>query len=162
MIEPNYVIAAIWGVTLVAAAVSDMRSFRISNVFPAILILLFITAYGLSGFSSALWQNLLHFLLALGVGMGLFGRGWIGGGDAKLYAAVALWFGWTGAVTLIFLTGLAGAVLAIAFVAARMLGLRKNVPKEDRRIPYGVAIAAGAILSAAWAGWNAVFPPFSL
>ena len=162
MIEPNQVIAGIWVVTLVAAALSDLRSFRISNAFPAILILLFVTAYGFAGFSQALWQNLFHFMLALVVGMALFGRGWIGGGDAKLYAAVALWFGWTGAATLIFLTGLAGLVLAIVFVAARMIGLRKNVAKEDRRIPYGVAISAGAILSAVWGGWSTIFPAFSL
>ena len=162
MIEPNQVIAGIWVVTLAAAALSDLRSFRISNIFPAVLIVLFVTAYGFAGFSEALWQNLFHFLLALIVGMVLFGGGWIGGGDAKLYAAVALWFGWTGAATLIFLTGLAGLVLAIAFVAARMMGLRKNVPKEDRRIPYGVAISAGAILCAIWSGWTTIFPEFSL
>ncbi len=155
-------IAAIWAVTLLAAAFSDLRSFRISNAFPAIIMLLFVVTHGLAGFSGALWQNLFHFLLALIVGMALFGRGWIGGGDAKLYAAAALWFNWAGAATLIFLTGVSGLLLAIAFIAARMLGLRKNVPKEDRRIPYGVAIASGAILNAVWIGWNSIFPAFSL
>jgi prepilin peptidase CpaA len=160
--EPNLVVAAIWGATLCAAALSDLRSFRIANVFPAIIILLFAVMHGLSGFSGALWANLLHFLLALAVGMALFGRGWVGGGDAKLYAAAALWFNWKGAAALIFLTGVAGALLALLFVSMRMAGLRKNVPKEDRRIPYGVAIAAGAILAAAWSGWDAIFPAFSL
>ena len=152
---------AIWTVTLIAAAISDLRSFRIPNYLSAILIVLFGIIYGLAGFTGMPWGNLLHFLVALVVGMVLFSRGWIGGGDAKLYAAAALWFNWTGAVALIFTTTIAGAALAIAFVASRMLGLRKNVPKEDRRIPYGVAIAAGAILTAAWTGWNRVFPAFS-
>jgi prepilin peptidase CpaA len=152
--EPSLPLIAIWVVTLL--------SFRIANIYPAILLLLFPVVYGLAGFSSALWQNLFHFLLALAVGMLLFGRGWIGGGDAKLYATVALWFNWSGAATLIFLTGLSGLVLVLAFIAARKLGFRKEVPKEDRRIPYGVAIAAGAILNATWIGWERIFPAFSL
>jgi Flp pilus assembly protein protease CpaA len=46
-------------------------------------------------------------------------------------------------------------------IAARLLGLRKDVPREDRRIPYGVAIATGAILTATWTGWDRVFPAVS-
>jgi prepilin peptidase CpaA len=159
--QPSYIIIAIWTAALIAAAISDLRSFRIPNYLPGIVILLFGINHSLAGFSAALWEHFFHFLLALIIGMGLFSRGWIGGGDAKLYAAVALWFNWAGAVALIFMTTTAGLLLAIAFIAARMLGLRKNTPKEDRRIPYGVAIAAGAILSAAWSGWNNIFPSFS-
>jgi Flp pilus assembly protein protease CpaA len=70
--EPNFAVAAIWAVTLCAAALSDLRSFRIANAFPAILILLFVVIHSVSGFSGALWANLLHFLLALVVGMILF------------------------------------------------------------------------------------------
>lgn len=153
---------AIWTVTLIAAAISDLRSFRIPNYFSAILIVIFGIVYGLAGFTGMPWGNLLHFLVALVVGMLLFSRGWIGGGDAKLYAATALWFNWAGAVTLLFMTTIAGLILAATFIAARMLGLRKNIPKEDRRIPYGVAIAVGAILNAAWVGWPTIFPAISL
>ncbi len=160
--EPNFAVAVIWGVTLCAAALSDLRSFRIANVFPAILIMLFVGAHSLSGFSGTLWANLLHFLLALVVGMVLFSRGWVGGGDAKLYAAAALWFNWTDAAALISLTGVAGLLLAFVFMGARITGLRKNLSKEDRRIPYGVAIAAGAIMAANWCGWRAIFPTFNL
>ena len=152
------IIPVIWVLALAAAAVSDLRSFRIPNYLPAVVIGLFVISVGIAGFSEPLWQNLLHFLLALLVGMGLFGLGWIGGGDAKLYAAVALWFGWAGGATLVLATTLSGLVLAIIFVGARMMGFRKGVPKEDRRIPYGVAIAAGAILSAAWSGFGEIFP----
>jgi prepilin peptidase CpaA len=157
----GFIISAVWVVTLVVAAISDLRSFRIPNIFPAVLILLFGITYGLVGFSGVLWPNIFHFLLALIIGMGLFGQGWIGGGDAKLYAAVALWFDWTGAVALILMTTLSGLILAALFIGARMAGLRKNVPKEDRRIPYGVAIAIGAISTAVWVGWNETFPSFS-
>ena len=148
---------AIWIATLVLAAISDMRAFRIPNIYPAILILLFVLMQGFSGFSDQLWVQLLHFIAALVVGMALFAKGWIGGGDAKLYAAVALWFNFSGGVALLFMTSISGLVLAIMLIAARMAGLRKNVPKEERRIPYGVAIAVGAVASASWVGWSTLF-----
>lgn len=161
----NVIAISIWVVTLVAAAISDLRAFRIPNILPALVIILFCIVHAISGFSLSLLPNLLHFLLALGIGMLLFSWGWIGGGDAKLYAAVALWFDWGGAVALIFLTTLSGLLLAIAFVVTRMLGVRRNrestdkpKSKMERRIPYGVAIALGAVLTAVWIGWGAVFP----
>jgi prepilin peptidase CpaA len=158
LIDTHSVLVAIWTITLIAAAAYDLRAFRIPNFLPGILILLFGVMTALHGLSPEIWENFFHFLLALVVGMALFSRGWIGGGDAKLYAAAALWFRWEEAVPFLFLTTLAGLLLAIAFIVARMAGLRKNVPKQDRRIPYGVAIAAGAILSAAWSGWGVIFP----
>lgn len=156
--QSTYIVIAIWVLTLIVAAISDLRSFRIPNYLPGILLLLFGINGFLASFPASIWENLFHFLATLIIGMGLFGRGWIGGGDAKLYAAVALWFNWAGAVMLIFTTTIAGLTLAVIFIAARVLGFRKNVPKEDRRIPYGVAIAAGGILSAAWNGWSRIFP----
>jgi prepilin peptidase CpaA len=153
-----YIVSAVWVLTLAAAAVSDLRFFRIPNYLPGILIMLFGINHSLAGFPVPVWENLSHFLAALIIGMVLFSRGWIGGGDAKLYAAVAIWFNWAGAVTLIFTTTIAGLLLAVSFMVARLIGLRKNVPKEDRRIPYGVAIAVGGVLSAAWNGWDRIFP----
>jgi hypothetical protein len=37
------------------------------------------------------------------------------------------------------------------------LGLRKNIPKKDRYIPYGVAIAIGGVVSASFVGWPVLF-----
>ncbi len=148
---------AIWVAMLLAAAISDLRAYRIPNALPAILMLLFGVAQIMDSSATVPWSNLAHFGISLIVGMFLFSRGWIGGGDAKLYAATALWFAWDGAVTLLFFTTIAGAVLAAAFIAARLLGLRKNIPKKDRRIPYGVAIAIGGVVSASFVGWPVLF-----
>jgi prepilin peptidase CpaA len=150
--QTHQIVMAIWTITLIAAAISDLRSFRIPNYLPAILILLFGVLSVMTGYSVASIDNVLHFLAALVVGMVLFSRGWIG---------AALWFDWAGAVALIFTTTIAGAALAMILIAARLLGLRKDVPREDRRIPYGVAIATGAILTATWTGWDRVFPAVS-
>jgi prepilin peptidase CpaA len=148
---------AIWVAMLLAAAISDLRAYRIPNALPAILMLLFGVAQIMDSSATVPWSNLAHFGISLIVGMFLFSRGWIGGGDAKLYAATALWFAWDGAVTLLFFTTIAGAVLAAAFIAARLLGLRKNIPKKDRYIPYGVAIAIGGVVSASFVGWPVLF-----
>ncbi len=146
--QPHYINRGFWVVTLCAAAISDLRSFRIPNVFPAILILLFVVPYSLGGFSEHCGRmcfiSCRRLLLAWHFSAGLDWR-W----RCQVYAAAALWFNW-GAVTLIFADGVAGLLLASLLRPGS--GLRKNVPKEDRRIPYGVAIAAGAIMTA-WSGW---------
>jgi prepilin peptidase CpaA len=164
----SLVIILIWVTSILAAAFSDWRSFRIPNLLPALLLVLFFVGHIVWGYSSALWPNAMHFALALAVGMLLFGMGWIGGGDAKLYAAIALWFNWTGAVYLVFMTTMAGLALAVTYLLIRVFVTKKQKPndalskrKRERRIPYGVAIALGGILSAAMIGWGNLFPGLS-
>lgn len=152
-----YIVLTVWIGTLVLAAISDLRAFRIPNILPGILILMFGLMQFVDSSTAVPWENIVHFGVALIVGMFLFSRGWVGGGDAKLYAATALWFTANGAVALLLFTTISGAVLAVLFIVARLVGLRKNVPKADRRIPYGVAIAAGGITAAAFLGWSTVF-----
>jgi prepilin peptidase CpaA len=157
----SYIIIAIWTGTLILAAVSDLRAYRIPNILPAILILLFGAVQMLDANANVPWENIAHFGVTLMVGMFLFSKGWIGGGDAKLYAATALWFAVNGAAALVFFTTIAGALLAVLFIVARIAGLRKNISKGDRRIPYGVAIAVGGVLTAAFSGWSSVFANLS-
>jgi prepilin peptidase CpaA len=99
-----------------------------------------------------LGSHLLHFALALAAGMGLFALGWFGGGDAKLYAAAALWFALDRAVYLLLCVVIAGAVLALVHIGIRLLrrpgeGRARNI--KDGKIAYGVAIALGAMTAAA-------------
>ena len=78
--------------------------------------------------------------------MALFAMKWFGGGDAKLYAAVALWFPLQKGPFLLFYVGMAGLVLAIMFMLTRRFTKGADGKKRtERRIPYGVAIAVGAI-----------------
>jgi prepilin peptidase CpaA len=79
---------------MVLAAISDLLTLTISNRISIALAVLFIAmafACGLPA-TEILWH------LACGAAMlvlsfGLFARGWIGGGDAKLAAATAIWLG---------------------------------------------------------------------
>lgn len=81
--------------------------------------------------------------------------GWMGGGDAKLAAAVALWMGFplSGEYLLVssFLGGLLTLVILIARktpLPARLTNYGWLVRLHDAKtgIPYGVALAAGGLL----------------
>jgi len=91
---------------------------------------------------------------ALVIGMILFATRLIGGGDAKLFAAIALYMGgaWIGAY--VFSVALAGGALALALLLARWIAgmgfvfrwtWLSHLTKADAGIPYGIAIAAGGL-----------------
>ena len=144
---------------LLLAAASDIRAYKISNIYPACLLLLFVVSRVTWGFSPADWSHLLHFAITLAAGMGLFRIGWVGGGDAKLYAAVAIWFSGLNAALLIFATGLAGLLLAVVYVVKRLVSRTPDRSKRsERRIPYGVAIAGGALSMGMIVGLKGLIP----
>lgn len=138
---------------LTAAACQDLARLTISNIFPTLVVLLFPVWVAVAGPEADIWMNGVNFIITLGVGLGLFALGWLGGGDVKLFAAIALWFDFSGIVPLVFYVTAAGAVLTLSLML-----LRRAVPAGTRSrlewaiferrgpIPYGVAIAAGAIL----------------
>ncbi|WP_344708410.1 A24 family peptidase [Sphingomonas humi] len=138
---------------LALAAVQDAMMLKISNYICGAVLLLGIGGAIAHGPQIALWENGLVFAIALVIGTFLFGRGILGGGDVKLFAATVLWFDLGGAGRLLTWTALAGGVLAVLIIFLRTLpwpdGLRARVrvlqPKAG--IPYGIAIAAGAIIA---------------
>ena len=145
---------------LLLAAASDVRSLRIPNLLPMLVLLLFVAAW-LWGFPfrDPLWSHLTHFALALVGGMALFHFRWFGGGDAKLYAAVAIWFGLGNAILLLLLTTVTGALIVVARMFFHVLrALASNADRSapgqpslfERKIPYGIAIAAGGITALFW------------
>jgi prepilin peptidase CpaA len=80
--------------------------------------------------------------VVLGVGFALFTTGVIGGGDAKMGAAVALWIGLSFDLLRFFLImALAGGVLAVIALAWQARTHRK----VTRALPYGVAIGFGGL-----------------
>jgi prepilin peptidase CpaA len=150
-------IKAAYVAILALAAFSDARRLLIPNIYPLCLLLLGGVAW-FAGFpfTAPLWSHLLHFAVALGVGMLLFHFGWFGGGDVKLYAAVALWFGLSNGAFLLFVTSIAGVVIVALSVSYRLLRTifgsveQEKVSFRKRRIAYGLAIAAGGIFSLLW------------
>jgi prepilin peptidase CpaA len=132
---------------LVIAAIEDAVRLRISHLSVAGVLIAGLIAMGLQGFPLALWQNWVVFAAILAIGTPLFAAGKVGGGDVKLLAAVGLWVDLRTSVWLIAAVFLAGGVLAIIFLTARLFRSRQREGKEkigSKGIPYGLAIVVGA------------------
>ena len=141
-------------VLMIIAGLHDLTTMRIPNWISLALLAAFVPAALLMGLEPV--DIALHYgvgLAALVVGMGLFALNWVGGGDAKLLAAGCLWMGLGGSLAFLLYSAIAGGVFCIVVLTARRAvpahpGLpvwtaRLLDPKGD--IPYGVALAAGAL-----------------
>lgn len=151
MAQPFLTVAVLLAV---AAAVSDFRSLRIPNMFPAAIAALFLPAAALHGMPLQLFfGHLAVGAVVLLIGVGLFAARALGGGDGKLLAALALWAGPELAVPFLICTVLFGGGLAFAALAANRIALPVWAYSIDwiaatgkrRSIPYGVAIALAAM-----------------
>ncbi|HEY2008261.1 MAG TPA: prepilin peptidase [Rhizomicrobium sp.] len=141
---------------LLAAGVWDLASFTIPNFLTATLLVVFVLfafAAGL-GLSATGW-HLLAGLVGLFIGFTLFALGYIGGGDAKLFAVTALWLGFKDLLPYALIASLAGGALTLVLIGLRQLPLPQALIRHawiaklhDARsgIPYGVALAAGAFI----------------
>ncbi len=88
------------------------------------------------------------------VGFLLFTRNWIGAGDAKLFAAIALWMGWPGAGEFAVVAALIGGVLAVSLLLARKAAAYappwpwlEGIEQRTKHIPYAVALSGGALIA---------------
>lgn len=151
----HWVVAGLFGMLLGVSALADIFSRRIPNWAVLGLIVTCAGAW-IAGVGVTPWPSgLAAALLALGVSYGLYHFDWIGAGDAKLLAAAALFFGLSHLFQLALLTALAGGVIALGFMILRprraLRGLTAQGRAEDAGrsgIPYGVAIAIGAAVTA--------------
>jgi len=163
-------------IVAVSAAITDLRERRIPNklTYSAALLglLLQVTFSGWKGLLSGIGGGvlfggiLLLFYLVNGMGAG----------DVKLGTALGCVVGVTSSANLMFVTAVAGAVLAVVYMvrAKRLLktirntlsilsfhaqqGLQAhptvNLDNSDSvRMPYGLAFAAGAVCWSLWVSW---------
>lgn len=141
--------------TVIYAGASDLVSMTISNRLTLGLAAGFVLLAAWSGMPLALVANhLLAGFAALAVGILLFARGWIGGGDAKLCAATALWLGWDLLLEYALMASVFGGILTLAILAFRRTPITGFVLRNDwlarlhhyrTGIPYGVSLAAAAL-----------------
>jgi prepilin peptidase CpaA len=84
-----------------------------------------------------------------------FAQGWVGGGDAKLAAATSLWFGFDHLLQYLVDAALLGGVLTLLMINFRLLPLPPVMQRwawiarlhaKDAGVPYGIALAAAALL----------------
>lgn len=148
---------------LLAAAAIDLKTFRIPNVLPLAVMVIFLMK---SAAAADVWswpQHVSAFGLMFGLGFVLFAMGLIGGGDAKLMAALALWLGMPALPSFLVMTALCGGTLAVILLALRYLVDRTSrlaLPDGSVRylrllertapVPYAPAIAFAAL----WLEWS--------
>jgi prepilin peptidase CpaA len=138
------------------AASSDLLTMTIANRVSLILISGFGLLAIMTGMSAT--DALLHVGAGASVlvaAFALFSFGWIGGGDAKLAAATAVWFGFNHLFDYLIYSSILGGALTLLLIQFRMFPLphvlagRDWIERLHRRgggIPYGIALAAAALL----------------
>lgn len=149
-------LALIFALLLVAGAAEDAARLRISNLTCALILAAALAAMAVGGPEFRLWQNFVVFGGLLAAGVPLFASGKFGGGDVKLFAVTGLWFDLQGGLLMLASVLLAGGVLALLILALRTFvdwgeSARSRVPmlSTGAGVPYGVAIAAGALIATA-------------
>lgn len=138
------------------AASSDLLTMTISNRISLILIGGFFGLALLIGMSgSEMATHLAAGGVVLVAAFGMFAAGWIGGGDAKLAAATALWLGFEHLTAYLLYASLMGGALTLLLLRYRrepMPGLlvrqawAVHLHSPTTGVPYGIALAAAALL----------------
>ena len=143
---------------VIVGGLHDLITMKIPNWISLALVGAFFPVALLIGASPVdIALHLVVGVVALLIGMGLFAAGWVGGGDAKLLAASCLWMGMSGFAPFLIWTGLAGGAFCLLLMTARQYfpmlapsvsqGWVANLMQPKGAIPYGVAIAVGALLA---------------
>ena len=138
------------------AAASDLFTMTISNRVSLALVAGFLILAVLGGMAP--YDILLHVAAGAAVltmAFFCFAMGWVGGGDAKVAAAVALWFGFGHMLDYLVYASLFGGALTLLllqfrqwplpYALARQPWLLKLHDKETG-VPYGIALAIGALM----------------
>jgi prepilin peptidase CpaA len=150
-------VLAILPLGVLLAAVSDLFTMTIPNRVSAVLLLSFFVIAPLIGLSwPAIGMSLVAGLAVFGVCFALFAMNVMGGGDAKLLTATAVWFGFNNALlAYLVAVGFAGGVVTLVFLILRanansVMAMGIPLPASmttAKKIPYGVAIAIAGFLT---------------
>jgi len=140
------------------AAIHDAKTFTIPNVFPILVAGLFILAALFAGLPLSGWGwHILSGGIAFAIGLALFVLNVMGGGDVKLFAAIALWFTPSGLMPLTLFVTAFGTVLGLSLIIYKMIGEHRKADENSSlkslyqsvrhaKMPYGPAIAVGTIV----------------
>lgn len=151
------------------AAVSDLFTMTISNRVSLALAAGFLTLAVLGGMG--FYDIVLHLgagAVVLTFGFACFAMGWIGGGDAKVAAAAALWFGFAHLLNYLLYASLFGGALTLLLLQFRQWPLPYTfagqtwllkLHAKESGIPYGIALAIGALMIYPETDWVKAIDP---
>ncbi|CAM5773756.1 A24 family peptidase [Bosea minatitlanensis] len=153
---PLVAVLGLFPFAMAYAAASDLVSMTISNRLCLSLAAGFAGLAALLGLGAIdIGWHLAAGLLVLTVAFGLFAAGWIGGGDAKLAAATALWFGFDQLMPYLATAGVLGGILTLFILRLRSRPLpavaegwswARRLHAANQGVPYGIALAFAALL----------------
>lgn len=156
MTLPQIVMLGVFPFAMAYAAASDLISMTISNRLCLFLVGSLVICGALLGLSPAtIGWHLAAGALVLVVAFGLFAAGWIGGGDAKLAAATALWFGFDQLMPYLLTAAFFGGLLTLIILRLRSRplpafaenwGWARRLHAANEGVPYGIALAFAALL----------------
>jgi prepilin peptidase CpaA len=138
------------------AAASDLFTMTISNRVSLALAAGFLVLAALGGMAPT--EILAHIgagAAVLVVAFGCFAMGWIGGGDAKVAASGALWFGFAHLMDYLLYASLFGGALTLLLIQFRQWPLPYPLASQawllrlhakESGIPYGIALAIAALM----------------
>ncbi len=148
---------------LAFAAASDLFTMTIANRVSLILAAGFALLAAMMGMGAAdILSHLGAAAAVLVVAFVCFARGWIGGGDAKLAAAIALWLGFAHLADYLLYASLLGGALTVLLLQFRAMPLPQlllgrpwleRLHRGDSGVPYGIALAAAALLVYPYTEW---------
>jgi prepilin peptidase CpaA len=138
------------------AAASDLLTMTISNrvslaLGAGFLVLALLSGMGLIDILSHIGAG----TTVLAVAFACFAMGWVGGGDAKVAASAALWFGFGHLMNYLVYASLFGGALTLLLLQFRQWPLPYllagqpwllRLHAKESGIPYGIALAIGALM----------------
>ena len=138
------------------AAASDLFTMTISNrVSLALAAGFFVLAFASGMPPSVILMHLAAGSIVLLAAFACFAFGWVGGGDAKVAAAAALWFGFAHLLNYLVYASLFGGALTLLLLQFRQWPLPYalagqawllKLHAKESGIPYGIALAVGALV----------------
>ena len=159
----DYLLMIVFPGAMAFAAAMDLFTMTIPNRISIVLVAAFFVLAPLAGLS--LYDMSLHIAagcVALAVGFLFFSRGWMGGGDAKLCAAAALWFGFEHLVEFALVSALLGGAMTLALLFVRKIPLPMGLlgqswivrlHNDEEGIPYGIALGTAGLIVYPWTPW---------
>lgn len=152
----NQVLLAVFPGMMALAAAMDLLTMTIPNrVSLALALSYFALAFALRAPPHDVLLNVSCAAAVLFATFLMFSRGWIGGGDAKLAAATALWFGWASIFDYGLMAALCGGALTLVILAVRSVSLPgfltrqawlARLKEKGAGVPYGIALAAAGLI----------------
>ncbi|MEL6783752.1 MAG: prepilin peptidase [Pseudomonadota bacterium] len=146
----------IFPLCMVFATFYDVFTMTIPNRITLALVVTYAVLAPFSGlaFATIAWSIGIAFIVLV-MGFALFSAGVMGGGDAKLLSASALWFGSAFTLEYIVIASVLGGLLTLFIIVARSMPVPPRLMNvewitrlHDKKqgVPYGAALGPAALI----------------